>query len=69
MTGWRKTTLPNDRPPNWRDEKGNFYLLRCFACTTCPRGTENYGPAVATGICAWCGAGAHGREEIGDRDE
>lgn len=25
------------------------YLVRCFTC-----GRENYGPNVASGICAWC---------------
>lgn len=34
-----------------------LYLVRCVACTDDPRGRENYLPAAATGICAWCGWG------------
>jgi hypothetical protein len=33
----------------WAD--GKFYLKRCYDC-----GCENWGPAVATGQCAWCGS-------------
>ena len=47
---------PNDRPPNFWDAEGNFYLVRCFVCSTCKGGTENYLPAAASGQCAWCGA-------------
>lgn len=44
----------NDRPPNFRDDDGQLYLVRCFKCDA-KRGLENYAPAVATGNCAWCG--------------
>lgn len=46
----------NDRPPNFRDGRGRFYLVRCFVCDDGIRGRENWGPAVAEGRCAWCGA-------------
>jgi ribosomal protein L37E len=39
------------RSPNFIGKDGNFYLVRCFNCG----GTENYLPAVASGVCAWCG--------------
>lgn len=45
-----------DRLPNFRDEKGNLYLVRCFACPGHgDRGKENYAMSVSGGICAWCG--------------
>lgn len=53
MTKKKPNTI-QDRPPNFRDENGKLYLVRCFACEN-ERGTENYMPAVATGQCAWCG--------------
>lgn len=34
---------------NFRDKK-KLFLVRCPACEK-----ENYLPAVATGICSWCG--------------
>ena len=43
-----------DRPPNFRKD-GRLFLVRCFACGSKERGTENYLPAVASGQCAWCG--------------
>lgn len=36
------------------------YLIRCPKC-----GRENYLPAVATGICVWCGYDGNGGEENG----
>jgi hypothetical protein len=42
-----------DRPPNFRDEKGNLFLVRCFACWP-EHGRENWAVVVATGTCAWC---------------
>ena len=36
---------------------GVFFLTRCGDC-----GKENWGPAVASGHCAWCGAGPAGQE-------
>jgi len=44
----------NDRHPNFRDEDGRLYLVRCFACAP-DKGFENYVLAVARGVCAWCG--------------
>ncbi|MBR3254575.1 hypothetical protein IKF88_02485 [Candidatus Saccharibacteria bacterium] len=41
--------------PNFKDEKGKVYLVRCPKC-----GKENWAPAVAHGICAWCGYNANG---------
>lgn len=42
--------------PNFVGKNGRFYLVRCFNCVgTDYESTENYGPAVATGRCAWCG--------------
>ena len=49
----------NTQEPNFRDEQGKLFLVRCFACGG-ERGTENYGPAVASGTCAWCGWSEHG---------
>lgn len=44
-----------DRPPNFRDEAGELFLVRCYAPGHPERGIENWGPAVALGQCAWCG--------------
>lgn len=41
--------------PNFVGDDGEFYLVRCFCCGNKERGTENYGPAVSSGECAWCG--------------
>lgn len=43
-----------DRHPNFRADNGRFFLVRCFACEP-ERGRENWGPAAASGTCAWCG--------------
>ena len=43
-----------DRPPNFRDDGGRLFLIRCYACDN-ERGRENWAPVVATGQCAWCG--------------
>ncbi|MFC1746074.1 hypothetical protein ACFL35_18930 [Candidatus Riflebacteria bacterium] len=43
-----------DRPPNFRDKEGKLFLVRYFACNSI-RGRENYGHAVTSGQCAWCG--------------
>jgi len=48
------TNTDQDRPPNFRDDDGKLFLVRCYACDT-KRGRENWGPAVASGQCAWCG--------------
>jgi len=34
----------------WVKEEGTLYMERCPKCER-----ENYAPAVASGICAWCG--------------
>jgi ribosomal protein L37E len=33
---------------------GKTYLVRCPKC-----GRENWAPAVASGVCAWCGYDAN----------
>jgi hypothetical protein len=43
-----------NQSPNFRDKKGNLYLVRCFACGG-EMGKENWAVVVATGTCAWCG--------------
>jgi hypothetical protein len=53
----------NDRPPNFRDENGKLFLVRCFACGE--HGRENYAMVVAKGECAWCGW----KEEVCDARE
>lgn len=35
-------------------EDETLLLIRCPKC-----GQENYAPAVASGICVWCGYDAH----------
>lgn len=35
---------------NFKDEEGTLYLVRCPRCRK-----ENYGPAVSSGQCAFCG--------------
>jgi hypothetical protein len=39
---------------------GKLYLVRCVACSYSENGRarENWGPAVAAGVCAWCGWGS-----------
>lgn len=44
----------NLKEPNFRDNNGKLFLVRCFACRP-EHGTENWAPVVATGQCAWCG--------------
>ena len=39
---------------------GKAYVQRCPDC-----GRENWGPAVATGECAWCGWSAPKKQEEG----
>lgn len=47
-------------PPNFRDEKGNLYVVRCRECKR-----ENYALAVASGRCCWCGWGEKKEGEDG----
>ena len=42
--------LREDSRPNFCDKEGKVYLVRCTQCSR-----ENHAPAVASGICAWCG--------------
>ena len=46
--------VTNNRAPNFRSKEGNLFLVRCFNCDH-KNGRENWGPAVASGRCAWCG--------------
>jgi hypothetical protein len=46
----------NFQVPNFFDDNGKFYLVRCFACDS-EHGRENYAAAVSSGMCAWCGKG------------
>jgi hypothetical protein len=48
------TENPNERDPNFRDDEGKLFLVRCFVCDK-KHGEENYAMAVSSGICAWCG--------------
>ena len=43
------TEIKHLKRPNFISN-GKIYLVRCQEC-----GLENYGPAVASGQCAWCG--------------
>lgn len=38
---------------------GKMYLVRCPECHR-----ENWGPAVSSGMCAWCGFDANKEEEV-----
>ena len=39
-----------DCSENFRDDKGNPFVVRCPKCRR-----ENWAMAVASGQCAWCG--------------
>lgn len=42
--------------PNFVGMNGRFYLCRCFECLDAgDRGTDNYHPNRALGMCTWCG--------------
>jgi ribosomal protein L37E len=41
-------------------ETGNVHLIRCPKCNR-----ENYAPAVADGVCVWCGF--NGKELLNDK--
>lgn len=56
--------IDQERPPNFRDENGELYLVRCFACDP-EIGRENWMVVVATGTCAWC----HWYEGCEDEDD
>ena len=45
---------PNEKNPNFRDENGKLFLVRCYVCDPVD-GTENLAGAVASGECAHCG--------------
>lgn len=39
----------------WKDkDTGLVFMTRCIQC-----GRENYAPAVASGVCVWCGYDAN----------
>ena len=46
--------MKQNKRPNFRDEGGKLFLVRCFECGG-ERGRENWAMAVASGQCAWCG--------------
>jgi len=46
--------IVQDRTPNFRDEGGRLFLVRCFACSP-DHGRENWVMKVADGQCHWCG--------------
>jgi hypothetical protein len=46
--------------PNFVDKDGNVFLVKCPKCKF-----ENYAPAVADGVCAWCGYDANKPETEG----
>ncbi len=51
------TFTQQNRPPNFTDENGKFFLVRCFnhLHPNNKKGVENYLPSVASGTCAFCG--------------
>ena len=49
----KKPKSLQDKDPNFRDNRGNLYLVRCYSELCGDR--ENYAFCVATGRCAWCG--------------
>ncbi len=54
-----------DRPPNFRNDKGELYLTRCYVCGG-EWGRENYASAVCHGMCAWCGWTDHKEKDDGE---
>lgn len=46
--GW--TNLTEKSFPNFCDEYGKVYLVKCPKCEK-----ENYSLSVSSGKCAWCG--------------
>ena len=69
----RPTTVDEQlaNPANFRgDRTGGLYLARCMACGPPGYGRENWGPAVSSGTCAWCGwTEEDGEEEAGRRED
>lgn len=47
---------------NFRDESGRPYVVHCPKCDR-----ENWGPAVASGQCAWCGWDARAQANASER--
>jgi ribosomal protein L37E len=43
----------------YTDSNGLICMIRCMECDR-----ENWGPAVATGQCAWCGFNPNETEEV-----
>ena len=52
-----------DMPGNFQGEDGKVYLVRCPSCKR-----ENWAPAVADGVCAWCGWSAESEKGADDED-
>ena len=46
--------MRQEQEPNFRDEQGQLYLVRCYSCDS-KHGSENFVISVASGECAWCG--------------
>ena len=47
--------IRNYSEPNFIDNNGRHYLVRCFQCPGREEhGKGNYGPNVASGRCTWC---------------
>lgn len=53
----------NDKLPNFYNNEGGFYLVKCFHCAK--SGRENYASSVATGACAFCGWSLQSKEKGG----
>ena len=56
--------LSQKSSPNFCDEEGNAYLVRCPECKR-----ENYIPMVATGVCAWCGYNLNEHKVLENEDK
>jgi len=63
----KKFNTVQDRGGNFRGKDGKLYLERCYVCNP-EYGKENYGPAVASGICAWCGWSEKGKEKVNKKE-
>lgn len=50
MNEWGERDKRTHKGYSWTTSDGHVFLQRCHKC-----GRENYGAAVATGVCVWCG--------------
>jgi hypothetical protein len=48
------SVINQERAPNFRNDEGQLYLVRCFRCDPV-HGRENWAINVASGVCTWCG--------------